>query len=78
MADFGGRLFRMRVKGFHLSVREEKILQLLFVGTSSNEIARDLDINPATVKADMRQILRKVKARSKTLPSIDAQPLATH
>ena len=42
MADFGVRLFRMRVKGFHLSIREEKILQLLFVGTSSNEIARDL------------------------------------
>jgi two-component system nitrate/nitrite response regulator NarL len=64
--------------GSDLSAREEKILRLLVVGFSNREIARDLDINVATVKAEMRQLLRKVKARSETLRSIDAQPLGTH
>jgi DNA-binding NarL/FixJ family response regulator len=58
------------------SAREEQILQLLLVGFSTRKIAHDVDITVATVKADMRQIFRKVKARSETLGSIDAKPLA--
>jgi DNA-binding NarL/FixJ family response regulator len=61
-----------------LSAREEKILRLLVAGSSNTEIARDLGISAAAVKDDMRQILRKVKARSETLRSMDVPPLATH
>jgi DNA-binding NarL/FixJ family response regulator len=78
MGHVGGRLFRIRVKGFHLSAREKKILERLLVGSSNEQIACDLNISAATVKADMREILRKVKARSETPRSIDAQPLAIH
>jgi DNA-binding NarL/FixJ family response regulator len=59
---------KMRV----FSAREEQILHLLLVGFPTREIARELDITVSTVKADMRRILRKVKAYSETLRSIDA------
>jgi DNA-binding NarL/FixJ family response regulator len=49
--------------GSDLSAGEEKILRLLVVGFSNKEIARDLDISVATVKAEMRELLRKVEAR---------------
>jgi DNA-binding NarL/FixJ family response regulator len=78
MADFSGRVFEMPMNGSHFSAREEKILQLLLVGSANREIARELDINVETVKADMRQILRKLKARSEMPRSVDAQRLATH
>ena len=46
--------------------REEQVLQLLLVGFSTKEIARDLDITVASVKAVLGKILRSVKARSET------------
>jgi DNA-binding NarL/FixJ family response regulator len=60
------------------SASEEQILQLLLVGFPTRKIAHDLDMTVATVKAGMRQILRKIKARSEALPSTDAQWLAAH
>jgi DNA-binding NarL/FixJ family response regulator len=46
-----------------LSAREKTILQHLLAGSSTEQIARDLNITVATVKADMREILRKLNAR---------------
>jgi DNA-binding NarL/FixJ family response regulator len=78
MADFSGRVFEMPMNGSHFSAREEQILHLLLVGFPTEQIARELDINVATVKADMREILRTVKARSEMPRSVDDQRLATH
>jgi DNA-binding NarL/FixJ family response regulator len=54
------------------SAREAQILQLFLAGFPTTEIAHDLDITVATVKAVLRQILCTVKARSETPRSIDA------
>jgi DNA-binding NarL/FixJ family response regulator len=64
--------------GSDLSAREEKIVQLLVVGFSNRDIARALDVNVATLNAEMRQLLHKLKDRSETLRSINVQALATH
>jgi DNA-binding CsgD family transcriptional regulator len=47
-----------------LSVREKKIFELLLDGHSTDDIAHDLNIDVKAVKADMREILRKVTAQS--------------
>lgn len=46
-----------------LSAREKKILERLLAGSSNRQMVRDLNITAATVKADMRDILRKRNAR---------------
>ena len=46
-----------------LSAREKKILERLLGGSSNKQMVRDLNITAATVKADMRDILRKINAR---------------
>ncbi len=66
----------MREMGL-FSARVEQILQLLLVGFPAEKIAHDLDMTVATVKADMREIFRKVKARSGTRRPIGARPPAT-
>jgi DNA-binding NarL/FixJ family response regulator len=57
--------------------REEQVLQLLLVGFSTRQIARELEIDVATVKAVLREILRTVKAGSETPRLVDALPPAT-
>jgi len=47
-----------------LSAREEKILKLLMEGYSTAAIASDLKISTATAQAAIREIVRKLRARS--------------
>jgi DNA-binding NarL/FixJ family response regulator len=49
-----------------LSRREEEVLRLLAQGMSNREIARTLFISESTAKVHVRNILRKMKVRSRT------------
>jgi DNA-binding NarL/FixJ family response regulator len=70
-SEFNREAGVMRETGV-FSARGEQILRLLLAGLPTREIARDLDITVATVKAVLRQILCTVKARSETPRSIEA------
>jgi DNA-binding NarL/FixJ family response regulator len=48
----------------HLSAQQRKILKDLFGGASTKQIARDLNISAARVKAEIREIVRKVNVQS--------------
>jgi DNA-binding NarL/FixJ family response regulator len=47
-----------------LSARQRKILNDILGGDSTKEIARQLDVSAATVKADLREIVSKLDAKS--------------
>jgi DNA-binding NarL/FixJ family response regulator len=49
-----------------VTARETEVLQLLRVGISNKEIARQIDLSEGTVKAHMREILSKLGAISRT------------
>ncbi len=49
-----------------LTPRECEVLALIDVGLSNKEIARDLDIEPATVKAHVHSILGKYQVRRRS------------
>ena len=70
-SEFNRGWIAMRQMGA-FSAREEQILRLLLAGFPTREIARNLDMTVATVKAVLRQILCTVKARSETPRSIEA------
>jgi two-component system nitrate/nitrite response regulator NarL len=54
----------------NLCPRERSILQCLTVGRSNKEIARELSLSEATVKAHVKVIMRKLKARNRTQAAI--------
>jgi DNA-binding CsgD family transcriptional regulator len=47
-----------------LSAREKKILLFLIDGRSTADIARDLQVSAAMVKTAIREIIRKLTAKS--------------
>ncbi|MEO1191034.1 MAG: response regulator transcription factor [Pseudomonadota bacterium] len=49
-----------------LSERETQVLKALTRGLSNKEIARDLDLQEATVKLHMKTLCRKIEARNRT------------
>ncbi|MEA2737171.1 MAG: two-component system, NarL family, nitrate/nitrite response regulator NarL, partial [Acetobacteraceae bacterium] len=49
-----------------LSERERLILTHLKVGASNKQIARDLDVAEATVKAHVKSLLRKLRVNNRT------------
>jgi DNA-binding NarL/FixJ family response regulator len=51
--------------GGGLSRREREVLRLVAVGRTNREIARDLFLSPRTVDMHVRNILRKLDARSR-------------
>ena len=51
---------------FHLSAREQAVLDHLAQGLSNKEIARALSISDSTVKVHVKAILRKSRARNRT------------
>jgi two-component system, NarL family, nitrate/nitrite response regulator NarL len=53
-----------------LSGREGEILRHLLHGYSNKMIARELNINEATVKVHLKALLRKLKARNRTQAAI--------
>ncbi|MDF5728320.1 MAG: response regulator transcription factor [Rhizonema sp. PD38] len=50
----------------HLTEREQEVLQLLTQGASNNEIAKNLYVTVATVKAHLTNIFDKLKVSSRT------------
>jgi DNA-binding NarL/FixJ family response regulator len=59
-------------KEARISQREREVLQLLVVGRSNQEIARELGIIEGTVKAHIAQLLRKVGVTNRTALSVHA------
>ncbi|PZW38693.1 LuxR family two component transcriptional regulator [Humitalea rosea] len=53
-----------------LTPRESQILQCLMDGRSNKEIARDLDLTEATVKAHVKALLRKTRMTNRTQAAI--------
>jgi DNA-binding NarL/FixJ family response regulator len=47
-----------------LSARQRNILKDILAGASTKEIARQLDVSAAMVKADLREIVRELNVQS--------------
>ena len=52
-------------KKYGLTLREEDILRELYLGKSNSQIAGDLNISEATVKAHIHNLLSKMGAASR-------------
>ena len=59
-----------------LTEREHEVLMLVSQGMTNKQIARTLTISPATVKAHVTVILKKLGVRSRTQAVIEARHLA--
>jgi DNA-binding NarL/FixJ family response regulator len=59
-----------------LSPREKKVLDLLALGLSNKEIARQLNSSPATIKAHATAILRTLGVRNRTEAALVVQKRA--
>jgi two-component system nitrate/nitrite response regulator NarL len=60
-----------------LSERERLILRYLTAGASNKQIARDLDVAEATVKAHVKSLLRKLRVNNRTQAAMWAISRAT-
>ncbi|WP_127079984.1 response regulator [Dulcicalothrix desertica] len=56
----------------HLTEREQEVLQLLTQGASNDEIAKNLYVTVATVKAHLTSIFEKLKVSSRTQAIVTA------
>jgi two-component system nitrate/nitrite response regulator NarL len=61
------------LSGKSLSSREAQILHLITQGAANKVIARELGLAEATVKVDVKAILRKVKVSNRTQAAMWAQ-----
>jgi DNA-binding NarL/FixJ family response regulator len=66
LPDYVAATIASRLSAPSLTGRETEVLQLLRVGISNKEIARQLDVSEGTVKAHVREILSKLGAISRT------------
>jgi DNA-binding NarL/FixJ family response regulator len=64
------------IEAAHLTPTELKVLQGVRSGLLNKQIAFDLGITEATVKAHMTALMRKLKVRNRTQVAIAAQNLA--
>jgi DNA-binding NarL/FixJ family response regulator len=58
-----------------LTPRQHEVLDRLRFGKSNKQIARELNMQEATVKVHVRQIMRKLGAANRTQAALLAQPL---
>jgi DNA-binding NarL/FixJ family response regulator len=65
------------VKPIKLSIREQKIIQMLLMGRTNREIGRDLTISEKTVKHYMTILMQKLHVRNRLEVLIAAQKLAS-
>ena len=70
-------LKRESVKSIKLSIREQKIIQMLLMGRTNREIGRDLTISEKTVKHYMTILMQKLHVRNRLEVLIAAQKLAS-
>lgn len=63
------------VEAAHLTPTELKVMQGVCSGLLNKQIAFDLGITEATVKAHMTALMRKLKVRNRTQVAIAAQNL---
>jgi len=54
----------MRARLATMTPRESEVLQLLYAGTQVRTIARQLDVSEATVRTQVKRVLRKLDVRS--------------
>jgi DNA-binding NarL/FixJ family response regulator len=66
LPDYVAATIASRLSAPSLTGREKEVLQLLRVGISNKEIARQIDVSEGTVKAHVREILSKLGAISRT------------
>lgn len=64
------------VEAAHLTPTELKVLRGVRSGLLNKQIAFDLGITEATVKAHMTALMRKLKVRNRTQVAVAAQNLA--
>ncbi|WP_097064222.1 helix-turn-helix domain-containing protein [Sphingomonas guangdongensis] len=62
----------------HLTPTQIKVLRGVHSGQLNKQIAYDLGIAEATVKAHMTALMRKLNVRNRTQVAIAAQSLALH
>jgi DNA-binding NarL/FixJ family response regulator len=66
LPDYVAATIASRLSAPSLTGRETEVLQLLRVGISNKEIARQIHVSEGTVKAHVREILSKLGAISRT------------
>lgn len=66
LPDYVAATIAARLSAPSLTGRETEVLQLLRVGISNKEIARQMEVSEGTVKAHVREILSKLGAISRT------------
>jgi two-component system, NarL family, response regulator len=66
LPDYVAATIAARLSAPSLTEREKEVLQLLRLGISNKEIARQLEVSEGTVKAHVREILSKLGAISRT------------
>lgn len=66
LPDYVAATIAARLSTPSLTAREKEVLHLLRVGLSNKEIARQMAVSDGTVKAHVREILRKLDAISRT------------
>jgi DNA-binding NarL/FixJ family response regulator len=64
------------IESAHLTPTELKVLQGVRSGLLNKQIAFDLGITEATVKAHMTALMRKLKVRNRTQVALAAQKFA--
>lgn len=64
------------IEAAHLTPTQLKVLQGVRSGLLNKQIAFDLGITEATVKAHMTALMRKLKVRNRTQVALAAQKLA--
>lgn len=65
-----------RTERHNLTPSEQRVLELLKKGQPNKVIARELDIEEATVKVHVRRIMKKLNAANRTQAALVAQQMA--
>jgi two-component system, NarL family, response regulator len=66
LPDYVAATIATRLSTPCLTMREKQVLQLMRMGLSNKDIARQISVSEGTVKAHVREILRKLEAISRT------------
>ncbi len=59
-------LISLCMEGENLTVQEQKVLALIVKGLTNKEIAKELHVEPATVKAHLKNAFQKLKVMTRS------------